>query len=69
MAEKKTQKKPAKKGDIKIIIGAKGKAKPEQGVQVWSLKGEEQTKEGDRQSVAYLTSQQLFELGWIRRKH
>tara|TARA_A100001515_G_scaffold19790_1_gene14603 strand:- start:596 stop:805 length:210 start_codon:yes stop_codon:yes gene_type:complete len=69
MAAKKKEEKTTKKGDIKILIGAKGKPKAEDGVQIWNLKGEEQTKEGDRQSVAYLTTQQLFELGWIRRKH
>tara|TARA_Y100001963_G_C6498660_1_gene316849 strand:+ start:101 stop:298 length:198 start_codon:yes stop_codon:yes gene_type:complete len=62
-------KKPKKKGDVKIVIGAKGKAKAEPGVEIWTLKGEEQTTEGDRKSVAYMTTQQLFELGWIRRKH
>lgn len=65
MAAKKAQ----KKGDIKIVIGAKGKAKAEPGVQVWTLKGEEQTKDGDRKAVAYLTTQQLYDLGWVRRKH
>lgn len=69
MAAKKKEEKPMKKGDIKILIGAKGKPKAEEGVQIWNLKGEEQTKDGDRQAVAYITTQELYELGWIRRKH
>ena len=69
MADKKAPKKAARKGEVKILIGAKGKPKAEEGVDIWSLKGEEKTKDGDRQSVAYLTTQQLYELGWVRRKY
>ena len=71
--EKKTRKKkveeaPEKKGDIRIVIGAKGDVAPIQGIQTWVLDGEEVTKKGDRSSVAYLTTQELYALGWIRRK-
>ena len=69
MPEKKKPAKVERKGDIKILIGAKGKPKKEEGGEIWNLKGEEQTTDGERQAVAYLTTQQLFELGWIRRKY
>ena len=72
MAEKKSKKKSEqqqRRGDIKIVIGAKDAPAPEPGVQVWMLEGEEVTKKGDRSSVAYITTQRLYELGWIRRKH
>ena len=52
----KAPKPAAKRGDEMIVIGAKDQP-------------EELTKKGDRHSVACLTSQQLYELGWIRRKH
>tara|TARA_R100001086_G_C11746843_1_gene234161 strand:+ start:445 stop:654 length:210 start_codon:yes stop_codon:yes gene_type:complete len=69
MPAKKKEEKQAKRGDIKILIGAKGKPKAEKGVQIWNLKGAEQTEGGDRQAIAYLTTQELYDLGWIRRKH
>ena len=68
-AKKAAPEKPAKKGDIKIVIGAKGKPAQEPGVELWVLDGEEQTKAGDRSAVAYLTTVQFLELGWVRRKH
>ena len=71
--EKSSAKKPAKKaekkGDIKIVIGAKSKPSHEPGVELWALEGEEQTAKGDRSAVAYLTTQELHKLGWIRRKY
>jgi len=75
MAEKKAAKKakPApkspRKGDVMIVIGGKESPEPEAGVQVWALEGEEVTKKGDRKSIAYLSTQDLFALGWIRRKY
>jgi len=82
MADDKSSKKPkakkpardgsgeaGKKGDIKIVIGAKAKPEAEKGVEIWQLEGEEQTAKGDRLAVAYLTSQQLHALGWVRRKY
>ena len=60
---------PAKRGDIKIVIGAKSKPAAEPGVELWVLEGEEQTAKGDRSAVAYLTTQQLHALGWVRRKY
>lgn len=66
---KKPAAKPGRKGDIKIVIGAKASPPQEPGVQLWALDGDEVTEKGDRSSVAYLTTQQLFELGWIRRKY
>jgi hypothetical protein len=66
---KKAPKQAAKRGDVMIVIGAKDQPEAAPGVQVWMLDGEELTKKGDRHSVACLTSQQLYELGWIRRKH
>ena len=66
---KKPKAKTGRKGDIKIVIGAKGSPPQEPGVQLWALDGEEVTEKGDRSAVAYLTTQQLYELGWIRRKH
>ena len=66
--KKKKQEEPVNKGDVKIIIGSDTPS-VEAGVQVWNLKGEEVTAKGDRTSVAYLTTQDLFALGWVRRKH
>jgi hypothetical protein len=54
---------------VKIVIGAKSKPAAEEGVEIWQLDGEEQTAKGDRLAVAYLTSQQLHALGWVRRKY
>lgn len=67
-AKKKAEQPEPKKGDIKIVIGSKN-AKPDDGLELWSFAGEEVTSKGDRASVAYITTQDLFELGWIRRKH
>ena len=74
MADKKTKKPLAKKAPVEppaimIVIGAKGKTDKPKGCQLWQLDGEEVTDDGDRRSVAYLTSQDLYELGWVRRKH
>lgn len=83
MSEEKKAKKPAKKpakkaeadnegrkGDVMICIGAAKKPAAEGGVaQVWALEGEERTASGDRYAVAFVSSKQLFELGWVRRKH
>lgn len=74
--EKKKKKKAAPKpkvkterqGDVRIVIGAKGDVPQIQGIQTWVLDGEEVTSKGDRSSCAYLTTQELFALGWIRRK-
>ena len=74
--EKKTRKKKApeapqiieKPGDVRIVIGAKGDVPPIQGVQTWVLSGEEVPKKGDRSSVAYLTTQELYALGWIKKR-
>lgn len=66
-AKKKEQKPKAKKGDIKIVIGAKD-PKAEEGVQLWAFEGEEVTAKGDRSAVAYITTQELYALGWVRRK-
>ena len=77
MADKKAPaKKPAKakaapkqRPDVLIVIGAKGKVEAAKGVQVWNLDGEEVTEAGDRRAVASLTSQDLYALGWVRRKY
>jgi len=69
--KKKTKPSPLKaatNGDVVIVIGKATKAKVAQGVAVWSFGGEEQTEHGDRFAVARVTPQQLFKLGWIRRK-
>ena len=74
MAEKKIAIKKAKvekeerKGDVRIVIGAKGDVPHIEGVETWAFAGEEVTEKGDRRAVAYLTTQELFTLGWIRRK-
>ena len=68
-AKKAEAQEPEKKGDIRIAIGAKTKLSAEEGIEDWSLKGTEINHKGDRIAVAYLTAQQLFELGWIRRKY
>ena len=57
------------KPDVLIVIGAKVKVDSVPGVQVWNLKGGEVTEEGDRRAVASLTSQDLYALGWVRRKY
>ena len=62
-------KKTAKRGDVKIVIGAKSRPANEPGIDTWSLEGEQTTDAGDRCSVAYLTSQDLHALGWVRRKY
>jgi|TARA_R100000479_G_scaffold166860_2_gene106922 hypothetical protein len=68
-AKKKQAPKPAPRPDVLIVIGAKDKVKAEPGIQVWHLDGDEVTESGDRRAVASLTSQDLFALGWVRRKH
>tara|TARA_R110000822_G_scaffold266387_1_gene390156 strand:- start:1217 stop:1450 length:234 start_codon:yes stop_codon:yes gene_type:complete len=60
---------PKQRPDVVIVIGAKGEVKPQKGVQIWNLMGEEVTEAGDRRAVSSLTSQDLYALGWIRRKH
>ena len=65
--KKKAEKPQDKKGDIKIVIGAK-KPKAEPGIALWAFDGEEVTAEGDRASVAYITTQDLYALGYIKRK-
>tara|TARA_R100000152_G_C6625839_1_gene75042 strand:- start:50 stop:280 length:231 start_codon:yes stop_codon:yes gene_type:complete len=75
MADKKPAKKKAtskakqQRGDIKIVIGAKGTIPPEKGVELWQLEGEEVTAKGDRYMEARITTSALYELGWIKRKH
>ena len=77
MAEKKAPAKKAAKAeqapkprpDVVIVIGAKGKVDVPKGAQLWQLDGEEVTEKGDRRAVAELTTQDLYALGWIRRKH
>jgi len=77
MAEKKEPaKKPAKaeqapkpKPDVVIVIGAKAKVEVPKSAQLWQLDGEEVTEKGDRRAVAQLTSQDLYALGWVRRKY
>lgn len=77
MAEKKVSaKKPAKvkeepkaRPDVVIVIGAKGKVDVPEGAQLWQLDGEEVTEKGDRRAVASLTTQDLYALGWVRRKY
>jgi len=54
---------------VVIVIGAKGKVNVPKGAQLWQLDGEEVTEKGDRRAVAQLTTQDLYALGWIRRKH
>ena len=49
------------------MIGAKD-PKAEEGVQLWAFDGEEVTAKGDRSAVAYITTQDLYALGWVRRK-
>ena len=74
--EKKTRKKKApeapqiieKPGDVRIVIGPKGDVSPIQGVETWVLSGEDVTKKGDRSSVAYVTTQELYDLGWIKKR-
>ena len=65
----KSKAKPKSKPDVLIVIGAKGKVEASPSVQVWNLKGDEVTEKGDRRAVASLTSQDLYELGWVRRKY
>jgi hypothetical protein len=60
---------PAGRPDVLIVIGAKSKIEVPSGVQVWSLEGEEVTEKGDRRAVAKLTAQDLYALGWVRRKY
>ena len=60
---------PKQRPDVVIVIGAKGEVKPQKGVQIWNLMGEVVTEAGDRRAVSSLTSQDLYALGWIRRKH
>lgn len=75
MADKKPAKKKAapkakkERGDIKIVIGAKGAIPAEAGVELWQLDGEEVTAKGDRYMEARITTSALYELGWIKRKH
>ena len=77
MAEKKAPAKkaakvkeaPKPKPDVVIVIGAKGNVDVPKGVQLWRLAGQEVTEKGDRRAVAELTTQDLYALGWIRRKH
>ena len=54
---------------VQIVIGASGKIVAPSGVQVWALKGSEVTKDGDRRAIASLTSAELHQLGWVRRKY
>ena len=68
-AEKKPTPQAAPRPDVLIVIGAKERVKAEPGIQVWHLDGDEVTESGDRRAVASLTSQDLFALGWVRRKH
>jgi len=65
----KAKAKPEAKPDVLIVIGAKGKVDAAKGVQVWHLDGDEVTEKGDRRAVASLTSQDLYSLGWVRRKY
>ena len=60
---------PKQRPDVLIVIGAKGKVDAPKGVQVWNLGGDEVTEKGDRRAVASLTSQDLYALGWVRRKY
>ena len=77
MAEKKAPAKKAAKAeqapkprpDVMIVIGAKGKVEVPKGAQLWQLDGEEVTEKGDRRAVAQLTTQDLYALGWVRRKY
>jgi hypothetical protein len=74
VADKKSKKPVAKKADpasVMIVIGGKAtvKHKKPASCQLWMLDGEEVTDDGDRRSVACLTSADLYALGWVRRKH
>ena len=60
---------PKQRPDVIIVIGAKGEVKPQKGVQIWNLMGDEVTEKGDRRAVSSLTSQDLYALGWVRRKY
>lgn len=65
----KAKAKPKFKPDVLIVIGANNEVKASPGVQVWKLDGDEVTEKGDRRAVASLTSQDLYALGWVRRKY
>lgn len=58
----------AERGDVLITIGKDTKISTPYGVQHWNLDGSMPTTEGDRFAIARLTTSELFELGWVRRK-
>lgn len=58
----------AERGGVLVVIGKASKLKVDAGINVWHLKGEEMTDGGDRYSIAYLSTADMYERGWVRKK-
>jgi len=58
----------AERGGVLVVIGKADKLKSAPGVNVWHLEGEEVTEGGDRYAVAYLSTAEMYDRGWVRKK-
>ena len=58
----------AERGGVLVVIGKAGELKSAPGVNVWHLEGEEVTEGGDRYAVAYLSTAEMYDRGWVRKK-